>query len=214
MQISWGSMIHLWILTDECWDWYIGNQSHWEVIREPLMIRDANRQEDELRQDKRCECLCHCGKWKCASARERDQERCYLTMVSSASSSLILFSFMSIWERRTLACSVASLVCRRRSHFSLSSMSFSLARVFTASSLSCSTAQSASDRHTHVNTHTLLFFSVCKWICQHIVKCIKNEVPLIQNLSLRSCQPMVNVSVFSNLQLSSATLNKKRKKIK
>jgi len=135
------------------------------------MIRDANRQVDELRQDKRCKCLWHCGKWKCASARQRDQERCYLTMVSSASSSLILFSFMSIWERRTLACSVASLVCRRRSHFSLSSMSFSLARVFTASSLSC----------THVNTYTLLFFqlkkAVCMWICQHIVKRIKNEVP-------------------------------------
>lgn len=60
-----------------------------------------------------------------------------LTMVSSASSSLIRFSFMSIWERRMPACSVASLVCLLRSHFSLSSMSFSLARAFTASSLSC-----------------------------------------------------------------------------
>lgn len=150
MQISWGSMIHLWILTDKCWGWYICNRSHWEVIQEPLMIRDANRQADELRQDKRWKCLWHCGKWKCTSARERDQERCYLTMVSSASSSLILFSFMSIWERRTLACSVASLVCRRRSHFSLSSMSFSLARAFTASSLSCSTAHSQRQFVTHV----------------------------------------------------------------
>lgn len=89
--------------------------------------------------------------------RERDQERCYLTMVSSASSSLILFSFMSIWERRTLACSVASLVCRRRSHFSLSSMSFSLARAFTASSLSCSTAHSEHQSHTREHTHTHSF---------------------------------------------------------
>lgn len=58
-------------------------------------------------------------------------------MVSSASSSLILFSFISNWERRMLACSVASLLCLLRSHFSLSSMSFSFARAFTASSLSC-----------------------------------------------------------------------------
>lgn len=140
-------------------------------------------------------------------------------MVSSASSSLILFSFMSIWERRTLACSVASLVCRRRSHFSLSSMSFSLARVFTASSLSCSTAQSASVRHTHT---TFLSAQKNYQFVSGSVNILSNvsrmkflpKFPLIQNLYLRSCQPMVNVSVFSNLQLSSATLNKKRKKIK
>lgn len=74
MQISWGSMIHLWILTDKCWGWYICSRRHWKVIQEPLMIRDANRQEDELRQDKRWKCLWHCVKWKCTSTRERSRE--------------------------------------------------------------------------------------------------------------------------------------------
>lgn len=49
------------------------------------------------------------------------------------------FSLRSSWERNIPVCSVASLVCRRRSHFSLSSRSFSLASTFTASSLSYST---------------------------------------------------------------------------
>lgn len=101
-----------------------------------------------------CVCLCVLGGWEeciCLAWYEYSKQDCkaimlisgelcarvrWLTMVSSASSSFTLFSFMSIWARRMLACSVASLVCLLRSHFSLSSMSFSFARAFTASSLS------------------------------------------------------------------------------
>lgn len=69
-------------------------------------------------------------------------------MASSASSSFMRLSLRSSWERRVLAWSVASLACRRSSHFSRSSRSFSLARAFTASSLSC--------RHREGETHVLL----------------------------------------------------------
>lgn len=60
-----------------------------------------------------------------------------LTMASSASSSFMRLSLRSSWERRAAAWSVASLACRRSSHFSRSSRSFSLASALTASSLSC-----------------------------------------------------------------------------
>lgn len=68
-------------------------------------------------------------------------------MANSASSSLMRFSLRSSWERNIPVCSVASLVCRRRSHFSLSSRSFSLASTFTASSLSYSTERPITFKH-------------------------------------------------------------------